>query len=99
VVGSVVGLRVSRVNVLCQQPTGAAVGKVFFDFLLHQPSPTTAVLKLLAKTPLPTALESCWEIIFAFLFFPSNFFVGPSYYNYISISKLGDVLSYLAIFR
>jgi hypothetical protein len=34
-----------------------------------------------------------------FVFFPFNFFVGPSYYNYISTSKLGDVLSYLAIFR
>jgi hypothetical protein len=64
------------------------------------PSPTAAVLKLLAKTPLPTTLQSCWERIFAFLFFfPFNFFVGPSYYNYISTSKLGDVLSYLAIFR
>jgi hypothetical protein len=89
-----------RVNVLCQQSIGAAVGKAFFDFLLHQPSPTAAVLKLLAKTPLPTTLQSCWERIFAFLFlFLSTFFVGPCYYNYISTSKLGDVLSYLAIFR
>jgi hypothetical protein len=36
-----------RVNVLCQQPIGAAIGKAFFAFLLRQPSPTAAVLKLL----------------------------------------------------
>jgi hypothetical protein len=55
---------------------GAAVGKAFFDFLLHQPSPTAAVLKLLAKTPLPTTLQSCWERIFAFLFFSFQLFYG-----------------------
>jgi hypothetical protein len=62
------GLIGFRVNVLCQQSIGAAVGKAFFDFLLHQSSPTAAVLKLLAKIPLPTTLQSCWERIFAFLF-------------------------------
>jgi hypothetical protein len=60
------------------------LAKTFFNFLLRHPSPTAAVLKLLAKTPLPTASQGCWERIFAFLFFPFNFFVGPSYYNYIS---------------
>jgi hypothetical protein len=64
-----------RVKVLCQQPIVPAVGKAFFYFSLRQPSPTAAVLKLLAKTPLPTASQGYWERIFAFLFFFSfNFF-------------------------
>jgi hypothetical protein len=67
-----------RVNVLCQQSIGAAVGKAFFDFLLHQPSPTAAVLKLLAKTPLPTTLQSCWERIFAFFFLSTFLWVLPT---------------------
>jgi hypothetical protein len=55
---------------------GGAVGKAFFIFLLRQPSPTAAVLKLLAKTPFPTASQSCWERIFAFLFFSFQLFCG-----------------------
>jgi hypothetical protein len=74
------------------------LAKNLFNFLLRQPSPTAFVLKLLAKTPLPTTSQSCWERMFSFFVFSFQFFVGPSYYNYISTSKLGDVLSYLAIF-
>jgi hypothetical protein len=50
-------------------PSGFSTCSAFFDFLPRQPSPTVAVLKLLVKTPLPTTLQSCWERIFAFLFF------------------------------
>jgi hypothetical protein len=30
----------------------------------------------LAKTPLPTTSQGCWERIFAFLFFSFQFFCG-----------------------
>jgi hypothetical protein len=57
-------------------PSGFSTCSAFFDFLLRQPSPTAVVLKLLAKTPLPTTLQSCWERIFAFLFFSFQLFCG-----------------------
>jgi hypothetical protein len=75
------------------------LAKNLFNFLMRQPSPTALALKLLANTPLQQHRKAVGKECLHFLFFSFHFFVGPSYYNYISTSKLGDVLSYLAIFH
>jgi hypothetical protein len=57
-------------------PSGFSTCSAFFDFLLRQPSPIATVLKLLAKTPLPTALQNVGKEFLHFCFFSFQLFCG-----------------------
>jgi len=53
----------------------------------------------IGKETLPTAFTCRRQSLNFFLFFSAHFFLVPAYIKYNPTSKVGTILSFLAIFR